>query len=100
LIDTAINIHSRALEAQKQQQWYKPLAFQAAAALVGALVGSWSSVYFIDGQGVFGHNGIEGRPVAAYRASNSGDIRSRAWSAMARIARNGWFFLTRLSGER
>lgn len=39
LIDTAINIHSRALEAQKQQQWYKPLAFQAAAALVGALVG-------------------------------------------------------------
>jgi hypothetical protein len=43
LIDTAINLHSRALEAEKQHHWYKPLVFQAAAALLGAVLGSWAS---------------------------------------------------------
>jgi len=46
LIDTAINLHSRAIEARNHEYWWKPLAFQAAAALIGALIGSWSSVYF------------------------------------------------------
>ena len=46
LIDTAINLHSRAIEAQKHQQWYKPLVFQAIAALIGAIIGGWTSVYF------------------------------------------------------
>jgi hypothetical protein len=39
LIDTAINLHSRALEAQKHQQWYRPILLQAGAGLLGALIG-------------------------------------------------------------
>jgi hypothetical protein len=46
LIDTAINLHSRALEAQKHRHWYKPLVLQAFAALLGAVIGSWASNYF------------------------------------------------------
>jgi hypothetical protein len=43
LIDTAINLHSRALEAEKHQHWYKPAALQVLAALVGAVIGGWAS---------------------------------------------------------
>ena len=46
LIDTATNLHSRAVEADKHEQWGKRLALQAAAGLLGALVGSWASVHF------------------------------------------------------
>jgi uncharacterized membrane protein YfcA len=41
LIDTAISLHSRALEAQKHHQWYRPLLLQAGAGLLGALIGAW-----------------------------------------------------------
>ena len=46
LIDTAINLHSRDLEALKHAGWYKPRLIQALAALAGALIGSWGSAYF------------------------------------------------------
>jgi hypothetical protein len=46
LVDTAINLHSRAVETQKHQQWYKPLLLQAFAALIGAVIGAWASNYF------------------------------------------------------
>jgi len=43
LIDTATNLHSRAIEAQQHQHWYRPLMLQAAAGLLGALIGAWAS---------------------------------------------------------
>jgi hypothetical protein len=46
LIGTAIDLHSRALEARKERNWYKPLTFQAIAGLLGAALGAWASYYF------------------------------------------------------
>ena len=38
LIDTAINLHSRALEQQRERRWWLPLA-SAVGALIGAIIG-------------------------------------------------------------
>jgi hypothetical protein len=46
LIDTAIDLHSRAIEGEKHRHWFRPLAVQALAALLGAIVGGWASNYF------------------------------------------------------
>jgi hypothetical protein len=46
LIDTAIDLHSRAIEAEKHRYWLKPIAFQAGAALLGAVIGGWASNHF------------------------------------------------------
>ena len=43
--------------------------------------------------------GIEGRPVAAYIASNVGESSSSAWSANFLMRRAGWSFGTTLSGD-
>jgi hypothetical protein len=45
LIDTAINLHSRALDADKHQSWYKPIFLQALAALCGAIIGTLAVSY-------------------------------------------------------
>ena len=42
----------------------------------------------------------EGRPTLAYIASNCGDNRASTSSTMARMARNGWSFRTRASGDK
>jgi hypothetical protein len=39
LIDTAVNLHSRALEQQKDRRWWLPI-LTAAAALVGSVAGA------------------------------------------------------------
>ena len=39
LIDTAINLHARALEQQKERKWWVPLG-TAASALIGAVLGA------------------------------------------------------------
>ena len=39
LVDTAINLHARALEEQKEKRWWIPLA-SAAGGLLGGLLGS------------------------------------------------------------
>ncbi|MGF6858470.1 hypothetical protein [Paraburkholderia sp. CI3] len=39
LIDTAVNLHSRALEHQKDKRWWIPLA-SAVGALIGSIVGA------------------------------------------------------------
>ena len=40
LIDTAVGLHSRALDQQKERRWWLPLA-TAVAALLGAVLGAW-----------------------------------------------------------
>jgi hypothetical protein len=45
LLDTAINLHSRALEAKKDNLWYKPLLLQALAGVLGAAIGAWATTY-------------------------------------------------------
>ena len=40
LIDTAVGLHSRALDQQKDRRWWLPLA-TAVAALLGAVLGAW-----------------------------------------------------------
>ena len=40
LIDTAVGLHSRALDQQKERRWWLPLA-TAAAALLGGVIGAW-----------------------------------------------------------
>ena len=42
---------------------------------------------------------IDGRPVTAYRPSNSRDMSRSTSSTRARIARNGWSFGMRCSGD-
>ena len=39
LIDTAINLHARALEEQKEKRWWLPLA-SAAGGLIGGILGT------------------------------------------------------------
>jgi hypothetical protein len=39
LIDTAINLHSRALEGQRDSKWWIPLASSAIGGLIGAILG-------------------------------------------------------------
>src|SRR3954447_8647960 len=43
---------------------------------------------------------IEGRPSSEYMSSNSGDISPSALSTIARIARSGCSFRTRVSGDK
>lgn len=45
LLDTAINLHSRALEAKRDQLWYKPFLLQALAGVLGAAIGAWATMY-------------------------------------------------------
>lgn len=40
LIDTAVGLHSRALDQQKERRWWLPLV-TAVAALFGAVLGAW-----------------------------------------------------------
>jgi len=40
LIDTAVDLHSRALDQQKEKRWWLPLV-TAVAALLGAVLGAW-----------------------------------------------------------
>jgi len=40
LIDTAVNLHSRALEHQKDRRWWVPLVASAGGGLIGSVVGS------------------------------------------------------------
>lgn len=40
LIDTAVDLHSRALDQQKERRWWLPLV-TAVAALLGAVLGAW-----------------------------------------------------------
>ncbi|MGR4869891.1 hypothetical protein ACIPRI_13600 [Variovorax sp. LARHSF232] len=40
LIDTAVGLHSRALDQQKERRWWLPLV-TAVAALLGAVLGAW-----------------------------------------------------------
>jgi hypothetical protein len=44
LIDAAVNMHARALEAKKDRQWYKPFIIQALAAFLGAVLGAWATI--------------------------------------------------------
>jgi hypothetical protein len=39
LVDTAVNLHSRALEHQKDKRWWIPLA-SAAGGLIGSIIGA------------------------------------------------------------
>ena len=39
LIDTAIDLHSRALEQQKENRWWIPLVVSAIGGLIGAIIG-------------------------------------------------------------
>lgn len=39
LIDTAINLHSRALEQKKENRWWLPLLVSAIGGLIGAIIG-------------------------------------------------------------
>ncbi len=41
LVDTAINLHSRAVDMQREGRWWIPLASSAIGGLVGAVVGIW-----------------------------------------------------------
>ena len=41
LIDTAINLHSRAIEREKESRWWMPLLSSAAGGLIGAVLGVW-----------------------------------------------------------
>jgi hypothetical protein len=46
LIETAINLHSRALDHKRESRWWVPVAVAAvgaAAGLMGAVVGAWIS---------------------------------------------------------
>jgi hypothetical protein len=45
LLDTAINLHSRALESKKDNLWYQPLLLQALAGVLGAAIGAWATTY-------------------------------------------------------
>lgn len=40
LIDAAINLHSRAVELQRDSRWWVPLASSAVGGLIGAIVGT------------------------------------------------------------
>jgi hypothetical protein len=41
LIDTAINLHSRAIERQRESRWWMPLLSSAVGGLIGAVLGVW-----------------------------------------------------------
>lgn len=41
LIDAAVNLHSRAIELQREGRWWIPLVSSAAGALVGAIIGTF-----------------------------------------------------------
>jgi hypothetical protein len=45
LIATAIDLHSRELDAKKDRLWYKPVVLQAIAGLLGAALGVWASLH-------------------------------------------------------
>jgi hypothetical protein len=40
LVETAINLHTKAIETRRERRWWIPL-ISAAAGLVGALIGAW-----------------------------------------------------------
>jgi hypothetical protein len=41
LIDTAISLHSRAVELQRESRWWVPLVSSALGGLIGAILGVW-----------------------------------------------------------
>jgi hypothetical protein len=41
LVDTAINLHSRALESEHERRWWIPLASSAIGGLIGAVLGAF-----------------------------------------------------------
>jgi hypothetical protein len=41
LIDTAINLHSRAIERERESRWWMPLLSSAVGGLIGAALGVW-----------------------------------------------------------
>ncbi len=45
LIATAVDLHSRELDAKKDRLWYKPFVLQAIAGLLGATLGVWASSF-------------------------------------------------------
>ena len=41
LIDTAISLHSRAVDLQRESRWWVPLVSSAIGGLIGAILGAW-----------------------------------------------------------